>query len=106
MKALEVELTGDREEAERYEGYFNRYQADSERAVADLKQQLWDERGNTRFLRQRVDEHAATIADLRKRLVAANAGTQGLIVAAPAPALPQPGPPVDATPDGSASPPD
>ncbi|EYD74365.1 hypothetical protein Rumeso_04050 [Rubellimicrobium mesophilum DSM 19309] len=53
-----------------------------------------------------MDEHAATIADLRKRLVAANAGTQGLIVEAPAPALPQPGPPVDATPDGSASPPD
>ncbi|EYD74366.1 hypothetical protein Rumeso_04051 [Rubellimicrobium mesophilum DSM 19309] len=37
MKELEVELTGAREEAERYQGYFNRYQADCERAMADLR---------------------------------------------------------------------
>jgi seryl-tRNA synthetase len=86
--------------SEMLEHNFDRYDAKSKKAVAGLQKELAHERDTVRLLRQRADQDAATVAELREKLAQAEARSPALIQTAPA----QPGPalPTSADPNAGA----
>ncbi|EYD74832.1 KfrA protein [Rubellimicrobium mesophilum DSM 19309] len=73
VEDLEAQLAGANAHEATMERQFNRYDAQSKAALADLRRQLAHERDTVRLLRQRAEQDAEVIAELREKLARVDA---------------------------------
>ena len=91
VQDLEAQVKEARVHSEMLEHNFDRYDAKSKKAVAGLQKELAHERDTVRLLRQRADQDAAAMAELREKLVQVEARSTTLTqtaLAQPVAALP------------------